>query len=1050
MIFDKIYNRPDFVRLLQTRVFPNFVIDTKSLSCSRKTKFVENGIVQIGLMRFSDGIEVPVRELEQQSTNDPRISVTKDAFKLLHDHQKDNALIVFWNKESSSRRLSLLTSTYEWRSKTNSNPKRYSFLLWTWEKTKTPQKYLIDKWPIKNLEDLVARFDVEVVRKEFFKLYINLFLELYSTIKSNDVFQVLIHHKKIEPVSFTKNLMGKMIFLYFIQKKWWLGIADPNKPFGIGDRDFFKNNFDKLAHDADLFQKHSNFYNDFLEPLFYSGLNKKNIDDWHPTLSMKVPYLNGGLFEEEYDWKNTMINLDNEVFKNIINSFNTYNFTIDEDDAHDREIAVDPEMLGKIFESMISVSKDNIDQILDVYNKAKIKSKVSHPSPETILKIDIGKDINKKFGAFYTPREIVNYMTKESLIAHIVTKLHEKNSHATENDLNDLVRKLFDYKEKHLSKSEIDADKTDGYESLKKYVFDIQDSLKTLKILDPAVGSWAFPMGILQEVLGLRRYLIDTFDLKQETDFEIKKQIVQNSIYGVDIDPGAIDIARLRFWLSLIVDASEPVPLPNLDFKFVCANTLIPLEKNDSLFTASDIIMDLKDLRLQYFASTDSDEKEELKKKFKLLQLALSWFGQKARHDMTPKEWKKYIEDQVRQNTDLKNRQVMDRDPFDSAKSNTWFDSNMMFGIDGFDIIIGNPPYIFAGDLPLNIKNRYKEVYTLAVWQFDLFWLFYEFSFKNLYWNWLLTFITPNRYISNSDYKTFRKFLLTKINIKQIIDLWDGVFEGVNMPTAISILQNSISESNEIYFWTSILAPKTIKKQIDFLWNNAYIFSFSSNDKAEALLGKINNSWKKLFNIVRNFRWVEIWKKSDIISREKISDSVPFLRWEDIDKYIIRWNVYIKLNEPWINYKEDFLYHGPVILIRKTWAWINAVLDAEYRYFIQVIYWFLVNDSNYSEEYLLWVINSNLINWRYNSTYGNNNRKVFPHLTQNKILEMPIKDIAYSDQRLFIELVDQILARKKENPKADTSELEKRIDQMVYELYGLTDEEVKVVEESLG
>ncbi len=244
---------------------------------------------------------------------------------------------------------------------------------------------------------MIARFDVEVVRKEFFKLYINLFLELYSTIKGNPTFQVLIDHKKIEPVSFAKNLMGKMIFLYFIQKKGWLGIEDKTKAFGTGDRDFFKKNFDRLAHDADLFQKHTNFYNSFLEPLFYSGLNKKNVDDRHPTLSMKVPYLNGGLFEEEYDRKHTIINLDNTVFKNIITSFNTYNFTIDEDDAHDREIAVDPEMLGKIFESMISVSKDNIDEILDVYHKAKTKKNISHPSPETILSIDIGKEINKKF-----------------------------------------------------------------------------------------------------------------------------------------------------------------------------------------------------------------------------------------------------------------------------------------------------------------------------------------------------------------------------------------------------------------------------------------------------------------------------------------------------------------------------------------------------------------------------------------------------------------------------------------------------------------------------
>lgn len=1064
MIFDRHYERADFIKILQTKILPGFVVDTRHIAVSRKTKFVEEGVMQLGMMKFSDGGEVPVRELEQQSSNDPRISVTKDAFKLLHDHQKDNALIVFWNKGSNSWRISLLTSTYEWWSKTNSNPKRYSFLLWVGEKTKTPQKYLIDKWPIKSLDDLVSRFDVEVVRKEFFKLYINLFLELYSTIKNNPTFQVLIDHKKIEPVSFAKNLMGKMIFLYFIQKKGWLGIDDVNQAFGTGDRDFFKNNFDKLAHDADLFQKHTNFYNNFLEPLFYSGLNKKNANDWHDMLQMKVPYLNGGLFEEEYDWKHTIINLDNDVFKNIINSFNTYNFTIDEDDAHDREIAVDPEMLGKIFESMISVSKDNIDEILDVYHKAKAKKNITHPSPETILNIDIGKEINKKFGAFYTPREIVNYMTKESLIAHIVTQLHAKNTNVVESDLDVLVRKLFDYKEKHLSKSEIDADKMDAYESLKRYVFDIQEILKTLKILDPAVGSGAFPMGILQEVLGLRRYLIDTFDLKEESDFAIKKQIIQDTIYGVDIDPGAIDIARLRFWLSLIVDASEPVPLPNLDFKFVCANTLIPLEKNDSLFTASDIIMDLKALRLQYFASTSGEEKEELKRQFKSLQMALSWFGQKARHDMTAKEWKKYVEDLVKQNTDAKNRQVMERDPFDSSKSNAWFDSGMMFGVDGFDIVIGNPPYVLIQNENRNqsLVNLLKKTYEVISYKIDLYHIFIEKWFLLLRQNGILYFINPSNFETNNFCNKLREFLLKKTQIKEIINISESVFDASVNTCILWISKKYEIVENLLHMYKLDDLSKWVTKTLDFSWkqsdflaNHLHLIT-SSNNLDNGLLKRIDSISEKLNKYFSVNFWMQLRDRkrfvSDVLIDPLENDITPYHKkcftGKDINRFSVTYNNrYCYFNteaKQWWCRDERIHFTKNKLLVRQVWNFPIVGIDVDW-YPVLNSAFMIVPKWDLNAKYLLAIMNSKLIRYyRVNKFWDK--RKTFPKIKWSYLELLPIKKLSKEEQQLFVELIDQILEKNKEISDSDTNDIQTRIDQMVYELYGLTPEEIAVVE----
>ena len=176
-------------------------------------------------------------------------------------------------------------------------------------------------------------------------------------------------------------------------------------------------------------------------------------------------------------------------------------------------------------------------------------------------------------------------MTKESLTIFLITQL--KHIYP-ENNYDQIMISLFNRKNNHLTLAELDTNKEkEQYETLKSIIIDIRDILKKCKILDPAVGSGAFPMGILQEIFGLRKYIRDTFGLDDsKTDYDIKYEIVRDNIYGVDIDPGAVDIARLRFWLSLIINTPEPIPLPNLDFKFVCANSLIQLPEHstDHLF----------------------------------------------------------------------------------------------------------------------------------------------------------------------------------------------------------------------------------------------------------------------------------------------------------------------------------------------------------------------------------------------------------------------------------------------------------------------------------
>lgn len=852
--------------------------------------FVNNEIYRIWDIKDIDK-DVSILQIRQKSKNDPRVSLTKDTFKLMQDYWIRNAIVVLWVDNISSWRLSLLTTSYtEDFKKELSNPRRYSYILWPYEKVKTPEKYLVDKWFIEDFGDLKNRFDVEVVRKEFFRLYIDLFLEVYDNIITNNEFSKIIKDWDIEPVSFSKNLMWKLIFLYFIQKKWWLWIIDKNIVFWDWDRDFFKYNIDKLAADWDLFNKQSNFYNDFLEPLFYSWLNQKNPDNWHEELQMKVPYLNGWLFQEEYDWRWTTINLNNQIFKNIIDSFDTYNFTIDEDDPYDREIAVDPEMLWKIFESMISITNKNINEHLDSFKKAKERSKISFVNQDNILNLSLTKWNNKELGAFYTPREIVNYMTKESLYNYLVNDLEKKNPNDKE-EIKDIVRKLFEYKEKHLTKGEIDEQEESWYILIKKYVFDIKDALLNVKILDPAVWSWAFPMWILQEILWLTRYLIDVFHLEKKSDYEIKKDIIQNNIHGVDIDPGAVDIARLRFWLCLIVDADNPVPLPNLDFKFVCANTLVPLDEW-WLFVNEEFVSTLKNIKDKFFSCSDHEEKNNLKKLFldtkeslfivdKNKLDSLKWSdGRKTK--AYKEEYKKYVNTLA----DKRVKQMLQRDPFDTQQSNERFDLKMMFDIDHFDIVIWNPPYIQLqkelDDNPWKNLGSLYEPFWFKTFEKrgDIYCLFYEkwISFLNDWW--ILTYITSNKWMRTGYWKSLREFFCKNTSPLMLIDLWPDVFETATVDSNILITQKLKTQSFNLK-WLDLTQESNIS-DIDVYYDKIQPISNLTSDSwiivsdiEKNIKDKVEKVWTPLkdWDISINY-WIKTWANDVFIISWEIKDKL--------------------------------------------------------------------------------------------------------------------------------------------------------------------------------
>lgn len=1094
-LFTSPYDQKTFVKLLKDLLWEEYQdewrYETKEIwqGFEYITHYSRLGAMELDNWWYKE--QVLVLEITQRSINDARVSITKETIKLL---KKDifqwyyTVLVSFRSDANPNNwRFSLIKSN---DGKTWNNAKRFSYYLGKNEGYKTPKQYLIDAGQIKDLNDLVSRFDVEVVRKEFFNLYINLFLELYQEVKKYQYcFQSINTGSIIDLVAFSKNLMGKMIFLYFIQKKGRLWLtADQNFKDHPGDPQFFKNNFDtRLARDWDLFHCAINFYNDFLEPLFYSGLNKKNPNDWHEVLQMKVPYLNWWLFEEEYkDRETILLPLENNLFKAIVDAFDTYNFTIDENDPMDQEIAVDPEMLGKIFEYMISIDNEKIGDLVDLYNqKKKFKE---YPSPDRsvniVAEIKKNKEINKKLGAFYTPREIVQYMTREALMYSMIEFLSKKLPDKTNEELEAIVRDLRHCKDKHLTtKDEIEDREWQvaTYQTLKSVAFDLKEYLlydknseiKPLSILDPAVWSGAFPMGILQEMTGLVEYLIDTFGLEKKSRYEIKQSIIRDSIYGIDIDPGAVDIARLRFWLSLIVDAPEPIPLPNLEFKFVCANSLIPLE-NDSLFTNKDVIEKLRTIKNEYFKTSDNDRKEELKTEFDTLKSDLLWFSHKMRYDFkSTKEYKKYIEDLVKQNTDAKNRQFQEWDPFDTSRSNSWFDSEMMFNTGKFDIVIWNPPYW------VSLKGLYRNIVTKylgKVPDFEIYYHFVELGKKFLKTRWILTYIIPNTFLFNVFAKNYRISLLDDRRIYAIQDCTNfDLFENATVRNAIPFLVNDNPTNNVKYKKTA-----WIEQYVDFIQQNDFIVT------RDILLENIKNRWlvfklpRKILDIVKKIKdggsrlwdicpeysqWLIAYDKYQWTSEFDIKNrSFHFqsyrdglkkrLRWEDVTKYNVTRNgkEYIDYSAAIANPRDPKFFKWKRIVIREiTNPSIYAALIDEEMYHDPSVIVFLENtkQDDYKIEFILWILNSALWSFFHFNSSSKASKWSFPKILVEDIKEFPIKYGDEKKQEDISDLVNEIIKIKKLDLQGDTLNLERKIDILVYKLYELTLEDSQIIDPTL-
>jgi len=715
---------------------------------------------------------------------------------------------------------------------------------------------------------------------------------------------------------------------------------------------------------------------------------------------------------ETYDTKNKEY-----TTKGLINILDSYKFTITENTPIEEEIALDPELLGEVFQNLLAS-----------YN----------PETKTTAR--------KNTGSFYTPREIVGYMVDESLIAYFKQKLEDRGFKNTEEKLRDLI--CYNGQSNPFTKEETIA---------------LIGAIDSCKILDPACGSGAFPMGILQKLVHILHKLdpqneqwkerqlqkarqqdisevrdqsvadIESAFVNNELDYGRKLYLIENCIYGVDIQPIAIQIAKLRFFISLIIDQKKDQgkdnlgirALPNLETKFVCANTLIGLEKPDGFLRDPLLVKkeeELKELRHDYFSSKTREQKLGYQKKDQKLRKEIS--------ELLVKDgW-----------GDKSAKQLSEWNPYDQNASSPFFDPEWMYGLtEGFDIVIGNPPYkvLSAEDLFLEYyRNNYQGT---AGGKVNLYKLFIEKSISLLIENGVVTLITPYNYLSSSDSKKLREILIKKTTIKEVIDYEEsvGVFESVTQAVATIV---AVRKQSKNYSFRYIkkdhafsLEVEHILKDPDFIIKGLDI-AIERIKRHHLVFENIINGWQGEINVST--------KKDFFINHNK-TGYLPLIRGNHIGMYqIVSENiefcpVSMSARDHYNKSRIVFQEVSNSGLTRRIKAVIlkNVLCGHTTNYIIP-------KDSDYRIESLLGLLNSKLVNY-YFKFYNQTN-----HVPIGEIKKIPVPPITEKNRLIVAQienLVEKILDLKKQ--KSDTTAIENEIDLLVYHLYDLTPDEIKIVEE---
>lgn len=1082
---------------------------------------------------------------------------------LLESSNCDGALVAFHTKGDSDKwRLSLVRMDYEFsKGKISENltpAKRYSYLVGKGEPCHTAQERLYQLFVSDNvapsLDALEEAFSVEAVTKEFFDKYREKYLDLKEFLDGNEQFLAESKARGFDSEQFAKKLMGQIVFLYFIQKKGWLGVnAFPAKltareykdsyfrrgpkakellpkvykqksdglfyrdgqallalsaedeaclstlvkgdAWGNGPKDFMRQIFEGCKKSG------KNFFDDYLEPLFYTGLNQNRGDNaFFQPLHRRVPFLNGGLFEEldGYDWRNNDFCIPNELFSNvekkgkreadgILDVFDRYNFTMAEDEPMEREVAIDPEMLGKVFENLLDVTD------------------------------------RKSKGAFYTPREIVHYMCQETIINYLSGKTripdedirkfilygeYFRDEDAKKTLPVDKNGRVLREEEKSFVKYHLSFDKNKELEipatifSFKENVNrlqEIDDLLAGVKVVDLAVGSGAFPLGMLTEIVKARDTITSYMGIEMNSFqrmslrsmrniYRMKRETIKNSIFACDIEPSAVDITKLRLWLSLVIDnqimneendelghTTKPRELPNLDCNIICGNSLMDEFEGVKLITENSELNNIsgKEQGTLYDLSLGKMINE-------LIELQEKLYDEKDRVEKVSLKrqiqeiYDKIVMEQLQANPEI----VDDYYKATQMPSKPFVIWQLYFpkvfrDNGGFDIVIGNPPYVDSEEMTKSMpimRKVYTRLFDCAKGNWDFFVLFIEKGLSVMRSGAVISFIVPNKLVS-APYTAAIRNKLASNSVKEIRDYSEvNVFKSAAVYPVVFRVQSSVPTAGNVNMdvmrdMEHVLNHRTINWK-EFYKNVDWDKYFRSSQIDLNVIDKMN-SFKRLgeIAIVNGAATVN----EAYLLKELIYDGNPFEK-NGVKKFINTGGI-----DPYcskhgavpIRYLKDS-YAYPLVKIeslqkmsarRFSESNIEKIIIGGMTKILECYY----DDGEYLAgksttivhgcrylKYITALLNSKLMTYYYKACFNSMTLAGgFFRIGTPQVKKLPIAFPKTDREITDIEIiVDDIQKFNKEGNTNGIPTLMNKINWSVYEIYGLTDEEREYVERS--
>lgn len=1027
---------------------------------------------QAGLIRLDDDRSLAVYTFEVNDNvliNRNRKGLREIAANPIDQSIIHGALAFYYSKNVSDYRLTFIAKQTSFNEdgeliKTETAPKRYTFLLGENEPCRTAAERLFEliskkKTSSIKLADVIDAFSVERLNKEFFSGYKNQY---------NKFLQQLSDNKQNR--DYVKKLLGRLVFLHFLQKKGWMGVPASRSDWEGGDKNY-------LSHLIERYEGNDRLLSDVLEYLFFNTLNEKregDIADVRLGENIKIPYLNGGLFEKDSIDK-LDIDFPYSNFKELMDFFAMYNFTIDENDPDDSEVGIDPEMLGHIFENLLEDNKDK--------------------------------------GAFYTPKEIVQYMCRQSVIQYLKTyEPDEQYAEPIEQLINNgIVLPVL---------------------QTKSVASRFMQLLKDVKVCDPAIGSGAFPMGILYVLYHAIHHLQSHAEPHGNFDStQTKRDIIQNNIFGVDIEQGAVDIARLRFWLALVVDAEEPQPLPNLDYKIVCGNSILhrfPLETsiekvfieyNKNRLVTDQMSLDKYKEKVYEFTNTSDHKKKDefrttiekiknafrtqlsdwektkrrkLREQIRDLEMPLMFGKRTKEEEENLKRLNKTLSQAEKEKNDIENNKIYE-DSFEwRFEFPALLDKEGKFT--GFDIIIGNPPY--GAKLSSIEKNIFKEYYSdVHMRTPETYCYFISLAFRLVNSDGIVSYIVPNNMFFQNENEKTRSLLLFNHQLIRAINLGDNTFENADVPTCIFIARSKGSENYELEY--SDYRKYNIS---DIEWNKdyesistaliktvpAYVLGLSNvniriineikrhsvliDSIAEEMASGISTGGDKIFKIDKNII-IDFDIEENILRKVLVGSDIEKYSITYQNSYLIyttretsisnfpKTEIYLeqykdKLMQrseskkgilPWYSLGRNrypLLFEEPKIIMRQTSDNIRCVFDENGYYVLNSILVLKLNNQNYNYKYLATVLNSTCIDFLYKNLTQEEGR-TFAEVKPANVRKLYIPKATIEEQRLLSILYDYLVFLK--NPKQSEPFIslnsmfidlfEKIIDGCVYELF---------------